>query len=162
MQLRVPFVFAMMMARRGDGGGGSERRPDAPRVYTDEHHIAHVDRRRHVPRREDDPDEETVKGFLKWARLMVVHKALWAAVLALLSGIAGYVLAAYLLGTRVTNLEIITKSLRADVTELQNTDQLKTFMLCQLTIRLTPDAVPRGCRDYIEPPPLTPRRRSAP
>lgn len=100
---------------------------------------------------------------------MLMHRVLVTSVVGALCTVAGYVLAAFLLGSRVTKLEVSaqelkgeTRALRADVTALQNTDRLKTFMLCALTQRLTPDAVPSGCREYIDPPPLTPHPSSAP
>lgn len=156
MQLRLP---ALLLA--------FAREPYRDDTYdeADENEAPH--RRGSPPRRhgagrrrtDRDPDEELtpeqLSAYLRWARKLYAHKALVMFVWGGITAVGGYLAATWGLAEQVEQLE-------RRVLSLEETDVLKTGMLCTITSRLTPDQIPNRCRDYIVLPesviPLPPRQ----
>jgi hypothetical protein len=111
--------------------------------------------------RDDDPDLIVAKGVVRWSRWFATKKVAITAIAAMLSAVGTWIVLSLGLTTRVDALEAGFRSVRGEVdtlhrvvTELQNSDRDKLYMLCALHERAIPNAItPRTCRENATPNP---------
>lgn len=105
--------------------------------------------RRKAPRRDDDLSSEEVRHAEFWAKTYVKHKAALGALIGLATLVAGYVLAAYTLGPRVTKLEAQFVALSGRQDKLERNDELKTFIMCAMARESGTLLYPAECEAII-------------
>jgi hypothetical protein len=161
MHLRLPLVLAFASGGRGNGGrdrnAPSSQRPGDSDEFEAQGPTVPWPNRRRGPRREDDLDEAQLRGWNFWAKVMFVHRAKLLAIVGPLSLAAGYTIAAMGLQARVKKLEEVTTATSERVSNLEDADQVKLYILCVLLREQHPSLVPPQC-GVVEMPraPLSP------
>jgi hypothetical protein len=107
-------------------------------------------RRPHSPpkgggKRDDDPADEVVHGFITFVRLMAARKTLLLGFCTALGTGVGYVAAAWVIGPRVSALEAKVAQVAAEVSLLKQGEATKLYILCTLISRIDPPARPPSC-----------------
>lgn len=151
MHLRLPYILALAADRRG--GRGRDDDSDEFEVHAPEGPIVPwPDRRRnHGGRREDELDDAALRGWSFWAKVMFVHRAKLIAFCAFASGALGYLGATLGIQTRVRKLEEITTQTATRVSNLEDAEPLKLYILCVLLREEHPTLVPRECNEVMPP-----------
>lgn len=150
MNLRLPLVLALASGvprRRRD-----EREREHEPVHSDEY--PGPDRRDGHDRREDVLDEAQLRGWAFWAKVMFVHRAKLIAFASALCGALGYLGATLGIQARVARLEQVTSATSERVSNLEDAEPLKFFMLCGLYQQNAAGPTPKACETVLSAPPL--------
>lgn len=177
MNLRLPLVLSLAGGSRRPGDEGQERQARGRDEYRERRRdgdggdessdgptVPWPDRRKRVPRREDDLDEAQLRGWGFWAKVMFVHRAKLIIFSGFASGALGYLGATVGIQRRVSNLETITSATATRVSALEDAEPVKLYILCSL-LAMQPvptQAVPRTCDDVLSagaPPSPQPARK---